>query len=589
MEKVDPKTGSGNNSPGTLCRKVIEHVQKMGKVTGHEGRYCPTQSKKEQSVMTYLKELAEEIRRKHRIPEHLLQIQRDPFGSLYIVLRGKNDDAGGACLFSHVDAVEGGGAYDGMLGVAQAMEALDAHAHLYANEETHPDKSLVIIAFAGEESSYSEVACAGSSAAGGQLEQNKIEAIKKNLARHGIQVEQNWVESVVAMKEAPWLEGGKLYLGGKKEGDTGMTLEAVESHIEQWKLLLEAGMDIGIVTGIAGARRWNLSLPAEKLVQSHHIAPENKAVVTVTINGEALHTGGTPPNKTEEIDTEKPEKWNRKDALLASSAFLREMNTGESLENVHLYEISNGKDMGHTVIPCLQTLTFVCNKGEKETVLATLQKIKESVEKRRGVSIDVQESNKSTMSKECLDREKILSVMGIAEAIEAVAREDANASQEFHRGNLRMTMTDFSVSQEKGLSAKIDARVNDKEAINKSIDTVQKATRKALETLGINLDNTLKQIAGSEPVEMSEEIVKRLEKIAEDQQLKAVRMKLNPGHDARTLAQLGFIVGMIAVAHEGPSHCPHESCPEKKIENACRLTNEYTRRLLLETTGVTAS
>lgn len=204
------------------------------------------------------------------------------------------------------------------------------------------------------------------------------------------------------------------------------------------------------------------------------------------------------------------------------------------------------------------------------------------------MSINVQQSNESAKGTQCLDREKVLSVMGIAEAIETVAREDSEASQEFHRGNLRMTMTDFSVSQEKGLSAKIDARVNDKKAIDKSVATVQNATREALKTLGNELEETLTQIAGSEPVEMSAEIIQKLEKIAEALELNAVRMKLNPGHDARTLAQLNFIVGMIAVVHEGPSHCPHESCPEKKIENACRLTNAFVTSLL-ETTEETAS
>lgn len=587
MSEAVSSTGQKSPEEGRLCNKVIDDIRRIGNKEDYKGRYCPTQSAKEKSVMKYLTALAEDICRKHRVPGDLLQIQRDPFGSLYIVLRGKKDEEG-VCLFSHVDAVENGGAYDGVLGVAQGMEALDAHAHLYANEDARPDKSLVVIAFAGEESSYSQVACAGSSAAGGQLNQEKIQAIKRNLKEQGIEVDEDWVENVATMQNAPWLQDGKLYLGGKKDGDTGITLKAKESHIEQWKLLLEAGMDIGIVTGIAGARRWNLSLPADKITKAHDIPAEKQALITVTINGEALHTGGTPPNRTQDINEEKPGEWNRKDALLASSAFLKAFDDIEALKKAHLTNITNGKDMGHTVIPCLQTLTFVCDRNDKETFLAELGRIKDSVEKRKGVSIYVQQSIESAKGTQCLDREKVLSVMGIAEAIETVAREDSEASQEFHRGNLRMTMTDFSVSQEKGLSAKIDARVNDKKAIDKSVATVQNATREALKTLGNELEETLTQIAGSEPVEMSAEIIQKLEKIAEALELNAVRMKLNPGHDARTLAQLNFIVGMIAVVHEGPSHCPHESCPEKKIENACRLTNAFVTSLL-ETTEETAS
>jgi N-carbamoyl-L-amino-acid hydrolase len=202
---------------------------------------------------------------------------------------------------SHIDSVPQGGNYDGQVGSVGAIEV--AHTiHERDIETRHP---LEVVIFQNEEGGKT-----GSRAISGEVEAFELDLVTASGKTIG--------------------EGIRL-LGGdpdrpadarRRPGDIAAYLEL---HIEQGAILDSRGITIGVVEGIVGIKRWN-----------------------VTVEGFANHAGTTPMDA-------------RRDALVSASAFVQAVNEiaratpGRQVATVGRLEVDPGAP---NVVPGRVTLSL---------------------------------------------------------------------------------------------------------------------------------------------------------------------------------------------------------------------------------------
>lgn len=207
-----------------------------------------------------------------------LEVTIDYAGNIIGKRKGKNPSLKSIAFGSHIDMVPDGGNYDGCVGSVGALEIIET---LNENKvvTNHP---LEIIIFSNEEG-----VTVGSSML---VKEYGSENLKKK-SQSGL----TFAEGIKAI-------GGNsdsLKQVIRKKGDMAAFLEL---HIEQGGILDEDNIQIGVVEGIVGYEKWD-----------------------VTIEGFANHAGTTPMNK-------------RHDALLSASKVIITIN-----EVVNSYE---GRQVG---------------------------------------------------------------------------------------------------------------------------------------------------------------------------------------------------------------------------------------------------
>ncbi|KYD25864.1 hydantoinase/carbamoylase family amidase [Geobacillus sp. FSL W8-0032] len=206
--------------------------------------------------VTRLSFTAEERRAKDLVVSYMreagLAVHEDAAGNVIGRKEGTNREASVVLIGSHLDSVYNGGRFDGPLGVLAGIEVVQS-----MNEQgvkTH--YPIEVVAFTDEEGARFRFGMIGSRAMAGTL---PLEALDYRDA-NGISVAE-------AMRRAGG-DPNRLHEAARKRG----TVKAyVELHIEQGRVLEEAGLPVGIVTGIAGLI-W----------------------VKFTIEGKAEHAGATP-------------------------------------------------------------------------------------------------------------------------------------------------------------------------------------------------------------------------------------------------------------------------------------------------------
>ncbi|MBD5634574.1 MAG: hydantoinase/carbamoylase family amidase, partial [Candidatus Eremiobacteraeota bacterium] len=146
---------------------------------------------------------------------------------------------------SHLDTVDGGGAYDGAYGVVAALGVLETLDALGA-ETTH---AIEAVAWAGEEGSRFPLGCLGSGAYAGA---NDLAAIERLAADDG--------ELFADAREGRF----GLLPGVERRASFPRAAAYLELHIEQGPLLENAAESLGVVTAIAGARRFRVEIVGER-------------------------------------------------------------------------------------------------------------------------------------------------------------------------------------------------------------------------------------------------------------------------------------------------------------------------------------
>jgi len=167
---------------------------------------------------------------------------------------------------SHIDSVPGGGNYDGDVGVIGAIEV----AQLLNDHKIQIRHPLEVVVFTDEEAGL-----IGSLAMLGRLESAALD-----LVSHSGKTRRDGIRAVGG-------DPDHLDLAQRKPGELAAFIEL---HIEQGAFLYEDGIQIGVVEGIVGIRRWD-----------------------VVVEGVANHAGTTPMNR-------------RRDALLSAAELALAVN-----------------------------------------------------------------------------------------------------------------------------------------------------------------------------------------------------------------------------------------------------------------------
>ncbi len=142
---------------------------------------------------------------------------------------------------SHYDTVRNGGKYDGRQGILTAIAVVK---HLHETGETLPFH-LEVVAFAEEEGVRFKSTFLGSSAVIGQFDPRLLDLRDRDgkLLRDVLTEADHDVNAIAAIARNP-----------------ADLLGFVEVHIEQGPVLLERGLPVGVVTSIAGSKRFLVEL-----------------------------------------------------------------------------------------------------------------------------------------------------------------------------------------------------------------------------------------------------------------------------------------------------------------------------------------
>lgn len=197
-----------------------------------------------------------------------LTVRLDAAGNVSGRIEGRRDGLPALVLGSHLDTVTDAGRYDGMLGVLLAIEVADR-----IDVGSLPF-ALEVIGFTDEEGTRFGNALFGSRAFAGRVG----DAWLATPDRKGVTVGQ-------AMTSFG-LDPDRIADAARRPEDL---IGYLETHIEQGPHLLDAGRPLGVVTAIAGARRF-----------------------AVQVTGRAGHAGGTPYAR-------------RRDALVAAAEIVVEI------------------------------------------------------------------------------------------------------------------------------------------------------------------------------------------------------------------------------------------------------------------------
>lgn len=167
-----------------------------------------------------------------------MRVWQDEVGNLCGRYEGLQPALPAILLGSHLDTVRNAGRYDGMLGVLTAIEVV----HYLHQHRLRLPMAIEIIGFADEEGTRFGIALLGSRGITGTwpadwLERRDAEGISVGEALRGA--------------------GLDPLLIGRAKRDAGAFSAYLELHIEQGPVLENAGLALGVVSAINGARRLN--------------------------------------------------------------------------------------------------------------------------------------------------------------------------------------------------------------------------------------------------------------------------------------------------------------------------------------------
>jgi len=169
-----------------------------------------------------------------------LAVEQDRAGNVFARLDGVAAGPPVQCG-SHLDTVKDGGAYDGAYGV---IGGLDALRRIAASGE-RPQRALEVVAWAGEEGSRFPLGCLGSAVYAGLT---RYEEVAELLADDG--------EAFASAVHGP---NGLLDGVAVRDGFPPPAAYA-ELHIEQGPVMERDGARLGIVSVIAGQRRFRVAV-----------------------------------------------------------------------------------------------------------------------------------------------------------------------------------------------------------------------------------------------------------------------------------------------------------------------------------------
>ncbi len=170
-----------------------------------------------------------------------LSVEADGNGNLYAWW---GDPAAGDAVVtgSHLDSVPHGGAYDGALGVASALLAVE----LLAERGLRPRRPVAVAVFVEEEGSRFGLACLGTRLLVGAVDPEKARTL----------TDPDGVTLAQAVADA----GGDPDRLGPDPERLARIGVFVELHVEQGRGLVDLGAPVGVASGIWPHGRWRLDV-----------------------------------------------------------------------------------------------------------------------------------------------------------------------------------------------------------------------------------------------------------------------------------------------------------------------------------------
>lgn len=169
-----------------------------------------------------------------------LRVSVDAALNLYITLPGRTPDTAVVMTGSHLDSVPRGGNFDGAAGVVAGLAVLSG----WRQGHYRPEHDVTVMAIRAEESAWFPLSYIGSKAAFGLL---PAEALQVKRADNALSLG----EHLAALGADP------LRLAGHVAALAPSTIDCfVEVHIEQGPVLIDAGVPLGVVSGICGSLRY---------------------------------------------------------------------------------------------------------------------------------------------------------------------------------------------------------------------------------------------------------------------------------------------------------------------------------------------
>lgn len=169
-----------------------------------------------------------------------LDLDRDPNGNLWAWWGPPGPDA--VVTGSHLDSVPGGGAFDGPLGVATALEAVTT----LAARGLRPAKPVAVVVFAEEEGGRFGLPCLGSRLLTGSL---RPEVAARLTDADGT--------TFVEAARGAGLNPDRIGADPERLARIGTFLEL---HVEQGRGLIDLGAPVAIGSTVLEHGRWRLSL-----------------------------------------------------------------------------------------------------------------------------------------------------------------------------------------------------------------------------------------------------------------------------------------------------------------------------------------
>jgi N-carbamoyl-L-amino-acid hydrolase len=169
-----------------------------------------------------------------------LTIERDAAVNLYMTQEGRDRGAKRVVIGSHLDSVPHGGNFDGAAGVVAGIVAIAALQRL----KLKPACDITVMGIRAEESIWFQVSYIGSRGALGTLPDGAMDARRIDTGR-------TLAEHIADCGGDP----GAL-LERRRFLDPARLRAYLELHIEQAPSLVDAGMPVGVCTGIPGNFRY---------------------------------------------------------------------------------------------------------------------------------------------------------------------------------------------------------------------------------------------------------------------------------------------------------------------------------------------
>lgn len=167
-----------------------------------------------------------------------LEVHTDPAGNIVGRLPGTSPSAPALMTGSHTDTVDGGGRFDGVVGVLGAIEA----ARAIRASGTPLTRDLFVVDFLGEESNDYGLSCLGSRSLAGHMTTRDLERRNEEGRSLAAAYEGFGVDPAEVLRPSP---------------PVPVPLHAfVELHVEQGPELENGGEQIGVVTSICGIERF---------------------------------------------------------------------------------------------------------------------------------------------------------------------------------------------------------------------------------------------------------------------------------------------------------------------------------------------